>query len=103
MPTHKHYTAFVGTRLLASGSPQEVALAVKRRSARGVARQPLVFEQATGRQIDLDLSGSEDDIVERYEDRSRQTMAPTGRPRLGVVAREVTLLPRHWDWLNAQP
>ncbi len=26
-----------------------------------------------------------------------------GRPKLGVVAREVTLLPRHWDWLNAQP
>ncbi|ARP83413.1 hypothetical protein CAL12_23070 [Bordetella genomosp. 8] len=26
-----------------------------------------------------------------------------GRPRLGVIAREVTLLPRHWEWLNAQP
>ena len=26
-----------------------------------------------------------------------------GRPKLGVVAREVTLLPRHWDWLNSQP
>jgi hypothetical protein len=103
MPTHKHYTAFVGTRLLASGSPQEVALAVKRRTARGVARQPLVFDHATGRQIDLDLSGSEDEILERYEDRSRQTMASPGRPRLGVIAREVTLLPRHWDWLNAQP
>ena len=103
MPARKHYTAFVGTRLLASGSPQEVALATKRRLARGVPRQPLVFDHATGRQIDLDLSGSEDEILERYEDRSTQTMAPLGRPRLGVVAREVTLLPRHWDWLNAQP
>ena len=28
---------------------------------------------------------------------------PRGRPRLGVVAREVTLLPRHWDWLASQP
>lgn len=26
-----------------------------------------------------------------------------GRPKLGVVSREVTLLPRHWDWLNSQP
>jgi len=26
-----------------------------------------------------------------------------GRPKLGVVAREVTLLPRHWEWLAAQP
>src|SRR4029079_4156101 len=26
-----------------------------------------------------------------------------GRPRLGVVAREGTLLPRHWEWLGTQP
>jgi hypothetical protein len=26
-----------------------------------------------------------------------------GRPRLGVIGREVTLLPRHWEWLGAQP
>ena len=25
-----------------------------------------------------------------------------GRPKLGVVAREITLLPRHWDWLAQQ-
>lgn len=34
--------------------------------------------------------------------RSRSTRA-VGRPKLGVVSREVTLLPRHWDWLNRQP
>ena len=103
MPARKHYTAFIDTQMLASGSPQEVALAIKEHSAGAKARQPLVFDHATGRQIDLDLSGSEDEILERYEDRSMQTMAPPGRPRLGVVAREVTLLPRHWEWLNAQP
>jgi len=99
----RHYTAFVGTRMLASGSPQEVALAIKRHRTGRTERQPLVFDHATGRQIDLDLSGSEDEILERYEERSTQTMAARGRPSLGVVAREVTLLPRHWDWLNAQP
>jgi uncharacterized protein len=26
-----------------------------------------------------------------------------GRPKLGVIGREVTLLPRHWDWLASQP
>ena len=26
-----------------------------------------------------------------------------GRPKLGVIPREVTLLPRHWDWLSTQP
>jgi hypothetical protein len=99
----RHYTAFVGTRMLASGSPQEVALAIKRHRPRKTEQQPLVFDHATGRQIDLDLSGSEDEILDRYEERSTQTMTGRGRPRLGVVAREVTLLPRHWDWLNAQP
>jgi hypothetical protein len=99
----RHYTAFVGTRMLASGSPQEVALAIKRHRPRKTERQPLVFDHATGRQIDLDLSGSEDEILERYEERSTETMTSRGRPRLGVVAREVTLLPRQWDWLNGQP
>ncbi|MFY0534142.1 DUF2239 family protein [Nannocystis pusilla] len=26
-----------------------------------------------------------------------------GRPKLGVVSREVSLLPRHWEWLERQP
>jgi uncharacterized protein len=103
MPARKHYTAFVGTQMLASGTPQEVALALKRHRARRGERQALVFDHVTGRQIDLDLSGREDEIIERYEDRSTQRMAPPGRPSLGVVAREVTLLPRHWEWLTAQP
>jgi hypothetical protein len=103
MPPRKHYTAFVGTRMLASGAPHEVALAIKRRAARGAVRQPLVFDNATGRQIDLDLGGSDDEIMDRYEDRATPAMAPRGRPRLGVVAREVTLLPRHWEWLDSQP
>ncbi len=28
--------------------------------------------------------------------------AKRGRPKLGVKGREVTLLPRHWEWLDAQ-
>ena len=103
MPPRKRYTAFVGTSLLASGTPHEVALAIKQRSARGAPKLTLVFDDATGRQVDLDLRGSEDEILERYEVRSAPALAPRGRPRLGVVAREVTLLPRHWEWLDTQP
>jgi hypothetical protein len=102
------FTAFEGPQRLASGPLHEVALAVKRaeqRDAGGIA----IFSDATGRAIDLDLRGSDDEIVARLpitpdppepapsEPRGR------GRPKLGVVAREVTLLPRHWEWLNAQP
>lgn len=103
-------TAFIGHRLLATGPLQHVALAVK---AAGEATEPiLVFKDATGTVIDLDLRGSEQEIMQRLEpapsvqpvDVDALTAEPRGRgrPRLGVVAREVTLLPRHWDWLNAQ-
>jgi hypothetical protein len=60
----------------------------------------LVFDDITGSQIDLDIRGKS----RKIED-DRQVAEPRGRgrPRLGVVAKEVTLLPRHWDWLNVQP
>ncbi len=88
MITNPHYTAFEDERLLASGTASEVALA-----ARQAMGRVLIFEDETGRQTDFDLRGTEAEIAGR---------AP-GRPKLGVVAREVTLLPRHWDWLATQP
>ena len=99
------FTAFEGERRLAFGPLAEVALAVKRVEGRAFA--PIaVFSDSTGRAVDLDLRGSDEDVVARLA----ETLAPAaetprgrGRPRLGVVAREVTLLPRHWEWLNAQP
>ena len=59
----------------------------------------LVFEDATGKRVDLDLRGSDEEVAWRLAPPPRGP----GRPKLGVVAREVTLLPRHWEWLNAQP
>ncbi|CAH0355664.1 DUF2239 family protein [Aquabacterium sp. CECT 9606] len=109
--SHNLATAFVGHRLLATGSLPEVALAVK--AAGDTVDSILVFKDATGALVDLDLRGSEQDILRRLEPApsappfgadEAATVEPRGRgrPRLGVVAREVTLLPRHWEWLNAQ-
>ncbi|MDB5737972.1 MAG: hypothetical protein JWO65_1640 [Sphingomonas bacterium] len=89
-------TAFAGLSRLASGPLPQVAIAI--RHAAG-SEPILVFDDATGRVIDLDLRGSDAEIVARLpaeEARGR------GRPKLGVIAREVTLLPRHWDWLATQ-
>jgi hypothetical protein len=103
------FTAFEGPRRLISGNLAEVALAVKR--AGRPAAPIIIFSDATGRSLDLDLRGSDEEIVARLP-RTAPTPAPDaqapeprgrGRPKLGVVAREVTLLPRHWEWLNAQP
>lgn len=89
-------TAFVGTRRIASGTRDEVAVAALPYAA---GDPVLVFDDATGAQFDLDLRGTAEDVRQRYA-----APAPgPGRPKLGVVPREVTLLPRHWDWLNAQP
>jgi hypothetical protein len=100
------FTAFEGRRRLRSGALAEVALAVKQAEQR-VSERVAIFSDATGRPIDLDLRGSDKEILARLPPGPAQfEVAPPrgrGRPKLGVVAREVTLLPRHWEWLNAQP
>lgn len=103
----KHCTAFAGMRRIAAGPLAEVALAA--RAAEGEA--VLVFDDETGRVVDLDLRGGADDITARLRERGRaggpesadRKPRGRGRPKLGVVAREITLLPRHWEWLAAQP
>lgn len=105
MDTLSTCTAFAGERLLASGAPPSVALAV-RAALRVSPNAILIFDDRTGRQIDFDLRGSADEIAARLQGPEASSTEPprgAGRPKLGVVAREVTLLPRHWDWLAAQP
>lgn len=107
---HTH-TAFQGARRLASGSLAELAVAVLRAGRRPDATAPLIFNDFTGDQVELDLRGSEQDVRARHAAAPVAANAPVpdapvrarGRPRLGVTAREVTLLPQHWDWLAAQP
>jgi hypothetical protein len=91
------FTAFQGERLLAAGPAAEVAPLVAEAQARG-ASGVLVFDDGTGEQAELDLRTVPPTIAARGP-----AKASRGRPKLGVTAREVTLLPRHWEWLAAQP
>lgn len=103
------FTAFIGQRRLVSGPAGEVALVVKRTAP----DEPIIiFVDRTGRSIDFDLRGTDDEVLARLaklappaEEAAQPPSEPRGRgrPKLGVVAREVTLLPRHWEWLNARP
>jgi uncharacterized protein len=103
--------AFEGGQKITEGTLADVAVAMRKRAGKATHEAILVFDYVTGRSLQIDLSGSEDDVRARFAanatDRSAEPASPTprgpGRPRLGVIAREVTLLPRHWDWLNAQP
>jgi hypothetical protein len=97
----RSYTAFVDARRIASGPLADVLARLKAWSDRRQPGRLLIFEDESGRQIEFDLSGTLDDVLAR----ALPPAAPAkpGRPRLGVVGREVSLLPRHWEWLEAQP
>ncbi|MGX9391011.1 DUF2239 family protein [Nitrobacteraceae bacterium UC4446_H13] len=111
MNSPANFTVFENDHRVATGPLAEVALVVKWMADRPGTSSILIFDDATGRTIDLDLRGSDAEVVARLRpSASPPTPAATpepprgrGRPKLGVVAREVTLLPRHWDWLSAQP
>lgn len=97
-------TAFDGHRLIASGALAEVARATKQALDAGMAGPLLVFDDHSGHTLEIDFRGSIDEVLARLQPAAVEAPARgPGRPKLGVVSREVTLLPRHWDWLNGQP
>ena len=99
------FTAFAGHTRLVRGSIEAVARDLSKRGV--IARPVLILSDMTGHPVDLDLSHGAEHAAAEYRSRSDAPVAPPrqgrGRPKLGVVAREVTLLPRHWDWLATQP
>ncbi|CAE6780840.1 DUF2239 family protein [Paraburkholderia haematera] len=108
-------TAFEGHRRIASGPLADVALVVREVLARGEQAPVLIFDNITSYPVEFDLRGTPEEVLARLASQvpgeqaapiadaeEDDTPRGRGRPKLGVVAREVTLLPRHWDWLNAQ-
>lgn len=117
--SHTRSIAFDGVRCIAHGPLVEVAEVVKNIFDIQAQSSILVFNAETSETIEIDCRGSVADVIGRLavlppdEPSAREAVAPEpemppppsgpGRPRLGVVAREVTLLPRHWEWLSSQP
>jgi hypothetical protein len=105
-PNSESYTAFDGNKLFAKGRLEEVVLKIKRTVKKLQTSSILIFNDSTGSTMDFDLTGTEKDVLRRLQIFvSHEDVAPTGgpgRPKLGVVAREVSLLPRHWEWLATQ-
>ena len=105
-------TAFAGTQRLAGGPVRDVARAVKIHVDAHPESQVLVFDNTSAQPVEFDLRGTVEDVLARLDQTVPSATKPAesesrprgpGRPKLGVIAREVTLLPRHWDWLAAQP
>ncbi len=107
-----NYTAFLGTRMLATGLLHHVILTVKDSLDKNERLQLLIFDDHTGKQIDVDFRGTAEGEWEQLGGQpgslpdtvlNDELPRRAGRPKLGVVSGEVTLLPRHWEWLKSQP
>lgn len=112
----KRCTAFLGTHNIASGDLLKVVAKVKEIIGDDDQAPVLIFDDSSSELIEIDFRGTVDLVLQRLESSTQKvdtdgnlaTAGETGkrgpgRPRLGVVSREVTLMPRHWEWLNSQP
>lgn len=112
--------AFEGLELIAEGPLADVARMTKTALDRGERGPVLIFDSETSELVEIDFRGPVGEVLERLQARGKKDTAERtasveveeageatargpGRPKLGVIAREVTLLPRHWEWLAAQP
>lgn len=100
MDATSNYTIFLGPRRLLT-APLPDVLTYLKTNLEVTAEPLLVFNDQTGRPVDFNLSGTLDEVLAR--EAPAPARAGPGRPRLGVVSREVSLLPRHWDWLESHP
>jgi uncharacterized protein len=109
------FTAFAGTQQIACGYMRDVVHKVQAKDILRELAPVLIFDDISGEVVDIDPRGTQErppfqtaEIETGTTPKSEPTLPAKGargpgRPRLGVVAREVTLLPRHWDWLGSQP
>jgi uncharacterized protein len=102
METNKHFTAFAGSSMIATGELKEILAKTKEFLDSGNQEQVLIFDDETGRNRDFNMRGTLEEVLEQAMPSQIQPKGP-GRPKLGVVSGEVSLLPRHWEWLNQQP
>jgi hypothetical protein len=102
------WTVFQGTKRIAAGALADAVLAAKAAIDGGSTEAVMVLDDLTAERVEIDFRNDIDFILARLPKPAPAEPAPEaprgrGRPRMGVVAREVTLLPRHWEWLGRQP
>ncbi len=97
---HKQFSVFEGDKLIAEGDKSLVLKAAKQRFRQDASVMLLFFDDETGRQIDFDLHRAGE--TQESEEGAGGGRSGPGRPALGIVSREISLLPRHWEWLEKQ-
>ena len=107
METLNTYTAFEDHKILSQGILEDVVLKVKKRLEKSPESQIVIYSDATGKSMDFNFQGSEKEVLKRLEvyttpENTTEVSSGPGRPKLGVISREVSLLPKHWEWLATQ-
>ena len=107
METLNTYTAFEDHKILSQGILEDVVLKVKKRLEKSPESQIVIYSDATGKSMDFNFQGSEKEVLKRLEvyttpENTTEASSGPGRPKLGVISREVSLLPKHWEWLATQ-
>ncbi len=101
MNTSQRYTSFAGHKHLATGDLKtlltDTYAFIKQHGEEGI----LIIDNQSGRQLDFNFHGSLEDLLSTAL--PPEPKKGPGRPRLGVVNGEISLLPRHWEWLQRQP
>lgn len=103
--TSNNWIAFSSHERIAKGEPAIVAAAVKQFADANDTANLLIFDIMSSQPVELDLRGTVEEVSARVTEQlnAEEPKRGRGRPKLGVISKEVTLLPRHWDWLQAQP
>ncbi len=109
----KTFTLFIGHKRVSTGTLEAAVRAAKSAMDSGVAERTVIYDDVTCRTVDVDYSGTLDQVLQGLANHPLLRPAPVdeepekrlgpGRPKIGVISREVSLLPRHWEWLNSQP
>ncbi len=102
MSSDQTYCAFAGERLLARGELRAVLAAAKAEVDRTHDDSVLFIREQTGKPVEFNLRGSVSEVLARVSQPAAVRPGP-GRPKLGVISREVSLLPQHWEWLEHEP
>jgi len=109
--SNRTFTAFAGTQLLESGDVDTVVTKAKKYLDDGGLDRLAIYDDENGYVIDFDFRGTIEEVLKRLQDhpmltdlkeKEPEVKRGRGRPKLGVISKEVTLLPRHWEWLASQ-
>tara|TARA_B100001013_G_scaffold338302_1_gene259147 strand:+ start:260 stop:835 length:576 start_codon:yes stop_codon:yes gene_type:complete len=93
------YIAIHNKSLIAQG---ELPAVIREAQRQFPEAEPCLYKLDNGKRVDIDWRGDAEEVIKRLPAALVPPAEKRGRPKLGVISKEVTLLPEHWEWLSVQ-